>query len=106
MQLAQAGFYFQPTSSSPDNVTCYLCRKDLDGWEVDDDPVREHLSFSPYCGWAIQAGLEQETANGGYGEENPRAEKMVEARKATFGDMWPHEKKRGWTCKVQKVWSV
>lgn len=36
-------------------------------------------------------------------EEDPMSEKMVEARRATFKDTWPHEGKRGWKCKVQKV---
>ena len=84
-------------------MTCYACRRELDGWEVDDDPIKEHLGFSPDCGWAIQVSLEQETEDGGHGGEDPMSEKMIEARKATFGDMWPHEKKRGWSCKVQKV---
>jgi hypothetical protein len=28
---------------------------------------------------------------------------MIEARKATFADKWPHESKRGWKCKVKQV---
>lgn len=28
---------------------------------------------------------------------------MLNARKSTFGIAWPHDSKRGWTCKTQKV---
>jgi len=31
------------------------------------------------------------------------SEGMVEARKLTFGKWWPHEKKKGWGPKVDKV---
>lgn len=30
-------------------------------------------------------------------------ESLVNARKMTFGINWPHEDKRGWVCKTQKV---
>ncbi|KAI4156129.1 MAG: hypothetical protein LQ340_000500 [Diploschistes diacapsis] len=102
-QLAQAGFYFKPTSSSPDNVQCFFCRKDVDGWEAEDDPAKEHVALSPECGWATQIALEQEDESGDLRTEDPMSERMIEARKATFADMWPHERKRGWTCKVQKM---
>lgn len=35
--------------------------------------------------------------------EDPSSEKMVEARRATFMSSWPHEGKRGWVCKTEKV---
>lgn len=28
---------------------------------------------------------------------------MADARKATFGDSWPHEHKKGWKCKTLKM---
>jgi len=28
---------------------------------------------------------------------------MIEARKATFGKLWPHEGKKGWKCKTKQV---
>ncbi len=28
---------------------------------------------------------------------------MIEARKATFSDKWPHETKKGWKCKTKQV---
>jgi len=29
--------------------------------------------------------------------------RMIEARKATFADKWPHDGKKGWKCKVKQV---
>ncbi|MCJ1432304.1 hypothetical protein MMC27_001660 [Xylographa pallens] len=75
----------------------------LDGWEEEDDPVKEHLNYSPECGWAINIAIEQEVEEGIREDEDPMSAKMLEARKSTFGDRWPHKNKRGWTCKVQKV---
>lgn len=99
--MAKAGFIFQPLPSNPDNVSCFLCNKALDGWEQDDNPLDEHLKHSPECGWAITAAVEAEL--GGYAVEDPRDALMVEARKATFAGRWPHEGKKGWSCKTKQV---
>lgn len=37
-QLAEAGFYSCATANEPDAVQCFMCFKELDGWEPDDDP--------------------------------------------------------------------
>lgn len=102
-QLAEAGFVFQPTTSAPDNATCFLCHMNLDGWESDDDPAVEHLKLSPNCGWAINVGIEQNVEAATRNDLSPRSEQMTEARKMTFASAWPHEAKRGWLCKTQKV---
>lgn len=99
--MAKAGFIFQPIPSNPDNVTCFLCNKALDGWEEDDNPLEEHLKHSPECGWAITAAIGAEI--GEYAREDPRDELMLEARKATFASRWPHENKKGWNCKKTQV---
>ena len=39
MQLAETGFYFCGTDDSPDAVKCFMCEKDLDGWESSDNPA-------------------------------------------------------------------
>jgi hypothetical protein len=101
-QLAHAGFFFKPSTSSPDNTVCFLCGKYLDGWEEDDDPVQEHLKHSPDCGWAIMTSLERLRGEDRVAED-PTGLRMVEARRSTFASIWPHEGKRGWTCKVEKV---
>ena len=40
--MAAAGFYFCGTDAEPDLVRCYYCRRELDGWEEEDDPWQEH----------------------------------------------------------------
>lgn len=99
--MAKAGFIFQPLPSNPDNVACFLCNKALDGWEEDDRPLEEHLKHSPECGWAITAAVDAEL--GDYAREDPRDALMSEARKATFAGRWPHENRKGWTCKTKQV---
>ncbi|KAK3092050.1 hypothetical protein FSP39_024719, partial [Pinctada imbricata] len=48
-QLAKAGFYHIPTENEPDAVRCFYCFKELDGWEPDDEPMKEHKQHSPHC---------------------------------------------------------
>lgn len=80
-----------------------MCQKSLDGWEADDDPTLEHLHHSRDCPWAmiICASKADELSHDEY--VDPLGEAMTEARRATFADRWPHEGKKGWTCKVEKV---
>jgi len=61
----------------------------------------EHLTHSPDCGWAIVATIESQ--DGVLSLENPATKRMMEARKATFADKWPHEGKKGWKCKTKQV---
>lgn len=100
-QLAKAGFYFDPQPASPDNVTCFLCGKGLDGWEAGDDPLLEHLKHASHCGWAIVSAIQAEVGN--YAHLDPISPNMTEARKATFAGIWPHEVKKGWKCKTKQV---
>jgi Inhibitor of Apoptosis domain len=37
-QMAAAGFFHCPTDQEPDLVRCFVCHKELDGWEPTDDP--------------------------------------------------------------------
>ncbi|KAI8797454.1 baculoviral IAP repeat-containing protein 5 [Biomphalaria glabrata] len=48
-KLAKSGFFFNPSSDSPDNVCCAFCRKELDCWDPDDEPLAEHKKHSPKC---------------------------------------------------------
>lgn len=102
-QLARAGFFYRPTASCPDNTRCYLCESNLDGWEENDNAVEEHLKHSPNCGWAITIATEIQIEDGSQSQEDPMSERMLDARRMTFDSKWPHENKRGWTCKIQKV---
>ena len=48
-KLAEAGFYHIPTDKEPDLVRCYVCLKELEGWEPEDDPKKEHKKHAPKC---------------------------------------------------------
>ncbi|CAD6588974.1 MAG: hypothetical protein ASARMPRED_003850 [Alectoria sarmentosa] len=102
-ELALAGFFYQPTSSCPDNTRCYLCKSNLDSWEENDNAVEEHLKLSPNCGWAITIATELENEDGSQSQADPMSERILDARRMTFGSRWPHENKRGWSCKTQKM---
>ncbi|KAH7150134.1 hypothetical protein B0J13DRAFT_673863 [Dactylonectria estremocensis] len=99
--LAHAGFFYNPSPANPDNATCFLCHKGLDGWEAGDDPLLEHLKHSPDCGWAIVAAIEAEL--GDHAKEDPSQPYMKEARKATFAGRWPHDSKKAWKCKTKQL---
>lgn len=47
--FAQAGFYCRPLVGSTDTVACFMCLKNLDGWEAGDSAWNEHKSHSPQC---------------------------------------------------------
>ncbi|XP_077359324.1 baculoviral IAP repeat-containing protein 5.2-like [Festucalex cinctus] len=47
--MAKAGFIHTPSDNSPDVAMCVFCLKELEGWEPDDDPAKEHKSHSPSC---------------------------------------------------------
>ncbi|XP_050737109.1 baculoviral IAP repeat-containing protein 5-like [Eriocheir sinensis] len=51
--MAAAGFYFIGSKKFPDSVKCFVCQKELDGWEEEDDPWEEHKSHAPYCQFII-----------------------------------------------------
>lgn len=101
--LAKAGFYYKPLANSNDNAMCYLCDRSLDGWEPDDDPIQEHVTHSSDCGWAILMSLGQDDTMDVSNMEDPTGQLYADARRATFSIGWPHESKRGWTCKMEKM---
>ncbi|XP_026172172.1 baculoviral IAP repeat-containing protein 5a [Mastacembelus armatus] len=47
--MAKAGFIHTPSENSPDIAMCFFCLKELEGWEPEDDPEKEHKSHSPSC---------------------------------------------------------
>ena len=52
--LAEAGFYFSPSSDHRDSVKCFMCEKELSDWEKDDDPFKIHLEKARgTCAWAL-----------------------------------------------------
>lgn len=107
MQLANAGFFYDPRPSAPDSTTCYLCHSQLDGWEEDDNAFHEHANLSAGCGWAIIARIEQNVEHGINEQEDPMGHRLMDARRMTFGANWPHENKKSWVGKTEKVcWSA
>ncbi|MCK5978512.1 baculoviral IAP repeat-containing protein, partial [Klebsiella pneumoniae] len=46
--FAKLGFVFK---DPPDRVQCVFCLIILEKWEVTDDPEKEHIKYSPNCGW-------------------------------------------------------
>ncbi|XP_034716881.1 baculoviral IAP repeat-containing protein 5a [Etheostoma cragini] len=47
--MAKAGFIHTPSDNCPDIAMCFFCLKELEGWEPQDDPEKEHKSHSPSC---------------------------------------------------------
>ena len=101
--LAKAGFFWKPTSTK-DNVECFMCGRHLDGWEADDDALQEHLKHGSDCAWAVLMSTAVGTKYDVDDMDDPTSTAMVEARRNTFETLqWPHESKRGWTCKTEKM---
>jgi hypothetical protein len=94
--LAYSGFVWKPTSASPDNVQCWACNCQLDGWEDEDVPAFEHLTHSPSCGFAIVTAIRLRHGDPGRTEEDPTSDFMIAARQATFGDLWPLDPAAGY----------
>ncbi|XP_034247941.1 baculoviral IAP repeat-containing protein 5-like [Thrips palmi] len=53
VQMAEAGFYFIGSKSEPDLARCYVCCKELDGWEEHDNPWLEHKKHAPKCPYVL-----------------------------------------------------
>ena len=48
-RMAAAGFLAVGGKDEPDLVECFICSKQLDGWDPDDDPWKEHTNHQPQC---------------------------------------------------------
>jgi hypothetical protein len=94
--LAYSGFVWRPTSTSPDNVQCWACNCQLDGWEEEDVPTYEHLTHSPSCGFAVVTAIRLRHGDPGRTEEDPTSDVMIKARQETFGDLWPLDPDAGY----------
>lgn len=70
----------------------------MDGWEEGDNAIDEHVAHSEDCTYALCISV------GRPGEDrDPLDDLVIDGRRATYGDLWPHESKKGWKCKVQKM---
>jgi len=47
--MSAAGFFCVGGEDEPDLVECFMCCKQLDGWESNDDPWEEHKKHQPNC---------------------------------------------------------
>ncbi|KAF2193830.1 inhibitor of apoptosis repeat-containing protein [Zopfia rhizophila CBS 207.26] len=102
-ELACAGFVWKPTTESPDNVICFCCNRQLDGWEASDNPAHEHLTHSPSCGFAITKCIQLRNGDPQRVEEDPLSQTMQNARRETFGDFWPLDSQAGFPSVDQMV---
>ncbi|XP_060794997.1 baculoviral IAP repeat-containing protein 5a [Neoarius graeffei] len=60
--MAKAGFIHVPSENSPDVAQCFFCLKELEGWEPEDDPEKEHKAHSPSCSFiALKKSVESLT---------------------------------------------
>ncbi|KAG6459425.1 baculoviral IAP repeat-containing protein 5 [Manduca sexta] len=58
--MAEAGFYSVATGvDDADAAKCFLCGKELDGWEASDDPWAEHKSHAAQCAF-VQLGKKED----------------------------------------------
>lgn len=58
--MAEAGFYSIATGpEDADTAKCFLCGKELDGWEASDDPWAEHKSHAQKCAF-VQLGKKED----------------------------------------------
>lgn len=57
INMARAGWYREP-NWGVDEVRCFVCFKELDGWQKDDDPWEEHKKHSPNCEFVKQGGCD------------------------------------------------
>ncbi len=106
-------------SQANDVVQHYICGTRIAGWSAGDDPLARLREASPQCptvllldsrdrqlereAWskAREPGVAQWAAEDAH--LLPTSEEMVRARRATFGDSWPYDRKKGWKPTSQKV---
>ncbi|KAL1434310.1 hypothetical protein MTO96_011938 [Rhipicephalus appendiculatus] len=87
-RMAASGFYHCPTDNEPDLARCYVCFKELYGWEPNDDPAKEH-SRSVNCAF-VRLGKKSEemTVLDFVGLEKARAKNRV----CKAMELFDHEK--------------
>ncbi|GJJ77127.1 hypothetical protein EMPS_09486 [Entomortierella parvispora] len=100
--LADAGFYFAPSAGWPDNVVCFLCKKELGSWEMSEKPLEQHLGHTKNCGFAISK-LPPNPFDWDNPNELPQGDRMYRARLQTFGKWWPHDQVKGFNGTSEKM---
>ncbi|KAJ7102974.1 hypothetical protein C8R43DRAFT_1092239 [Mycena crocata] len=100
--LAEAGFYFDPSTEDPDNATCFMCNKQVTEWAEDDDPFDIHWTkCAKVCAWAnVRCGLRRDADSHGrfvFPDKTrlPTSKAMEKARLETFtAHGWKHDKNK------------
>eukprot|EP00960_Hanusia_phi_P046802 758048-Hanusia_phi.AAC.4 len=64
--LAQAGFFFSPSSQYPDRVTCAYCGLELGGWEDAAIALSSHREANPSCPFLTGAIVDAPAPNDSY----------------------------------------
>lgn len=52
-RMAAAGFYAVDGADEHDTAECFICGKQLDGWDADDDPWQEHAKHQSDCPFVL-----------------------------------------------------
>ncbi|XP_065308563.1 baculoviral IAP repeat-containing protein 5 [Dermacentor albipictus] len=89
-RMAEAGFYHCPTENEPDLARCYVCLKELDGWEPNDDPFKEHAR-STKCAFVRLGKKHEDLTTLDYinlekARSKNKAQKCIEVQKAELGE--------------------
>ncbi|XP_074605814.1 baculoviral IAP repeat-containing protein 5-like [Acropora palmata] len=94
-KMAEAGFYHSPNDRDPDIARCFVCFKELEGWEPDDNPWEEHKSHSAKCeflllnkkeeDWTVEDFLELETKR-----QINRMQKIIELKVKEYSEVAQH----------------
>ncbi|KAH8083332.1 hypothetical protein BXZ70DRAFT_581248 [Cristinia sonorae] len=111
-ELAEAGFYWSPSAEYRDNVTCFMCEKELADWDKNDDPFAIHWDkCNSSCSWAmVRCSLRLDLdETGSYHFTNstrlPSSKPMERARLETFtvNQAWPHDNVKGHGANSKKM---
>lgn len=108
--LAKHGFYHTPTDDAPDSVTHFMYPEAvISNWQSGDDPLVKLDETVPGNGWCkIFWSLDQATQQDATwvwtrADLLPTSKELVEARKSTFGTLWPYDGKKGWKPTSKKL---
>jgi hypothetical protein len=110
--LAKNGFYYAPTQDAPDMVSHFLYPDvQIANWQPSDNPLLRLEEALPGNGWCRIFRSEQQAlfdeASGKWtwqvSDLLPTSKEMVQARKETFGSLWPYDGKKGWKPTSKKL---
>ncbi|CAO1628447.1 unnamed protein product [Parajaminaea phylloscopi] len=111
--LASLGLFYCPTSTQPDRVVSYVDGTEVSKFEAGDCPEQRLQELQSRDPWLlIMRSKAAGTADDGEDQQHftyadadllPDGQNMIQARRRTFADLWPHDGKRGWKPTSQKL---